>query len=292
MTAPSVLTTAVRAAVPRSARNWMRDPVRTFQWGIDQARFALGRRERLELRPGWVLRAHPLAVRCAYAAQTVDPEQRAELDAFLGTCTPGMRLLDIGAHFGVFSLAALHYGGLASRVVAVDPSNTATKMIDLHARLNDCADRLRVVEACAGEAPGERGMLDTGVIGAGYFVAAEAGREFRDLSRVAVVSVDSLCARLRFRPTHLKIDVEGDELEVLRGAAAVLGGDAPPTVFLELHNDILRSRGQDPEAVLERLTRAGYACRDVVTGPIGAATLTRGVTRLVAVRTTTVESAA
>lgn len=85
--------------------------------------------ERLEIRPGWVLRAHPLAVRCVYMSQIRDLEQRAELDAFLARCSPGMQLLDVGCHFGVFSLAALHYGGPTARAVAVDPSHTATTML-------------------------------------------------------------------------------------------------------------------------------------------------------------------
>ena len=276
----------LRALVPRSARNWLRDPRRTFQWAIDHARFAFGRIEPVEIRPGWILRAHPLAARCAYMPLVTDPEQCVELDTFLVRCRPGMRLLDVGAHFGVFSFAALHYGGPGARAVAVEPSSSATKMLALQAELNSCSDRLAVIEACAGAVEGERGMLDTGIIGAGYFVAADSNRRSGDLSRVRAVVVDALCGELAFHPTHLKIDVEGEELDVLRGASALLAGQAPPTIFLELHNAILREKGREPGEVLEWLGRAGYAVEDVLTGPVTTATLTRAVSRLVASRTT------
>ena len=278
----AAVTSTLRAVLPRTARNWLRDPRQTLRWGIDAGRFAVGGAERLDMRSGWVLRAHPVAARYAYQPLRHDPEQRAELDSFIATCTSGMRLLDVGAHFGVFSLAALHYGGRTASAVAVDPSGTAARMLALHARLNGCADRLLVVQACAGEMEGWRGMLDTGVIGAGYFVEADANRRAEDLSTVRAVSIDALCEELAFTPTHLKIDVEGEELAVLRGASGLLTGSPRPTVFLELHNEILADRGRSADDVVSWLTSRGFICQDVLTGGVGPATFARPVSRLVA----------
>lgn len=282
MALPSSVSSTLRAVVPRSARNWLRDPRQTLRWGIDAGRFAVGQVDRLEMRPGWVLRAHPLAARCAFEPLRHDPEQRAELDSFISECASGMRLLDVGAHFGVFSLAALHYGGATASAVAVDPSGTAARMLAVHARLNDCADRLLVVQACAGDMDGWRGMLDTGVIGAGYFVEPDADRRTEDLSTVRAVSVDALCDELAFTPTHLKIDVEGEELAVMQGASGLLTGFNRPAVFLEIHNEILTARGRRADDVVTWLTSRGFVCQDVLTGAISQATFARPVSRLVA----------
>lgn len=272
---------AVRAVVPRGLRNWMRDPRQSFEWAADCTAFALGRTVAAEILPGWTVRAHPLAARRAYVAHHADPAQRLEIEAFVRMCRPGMQLFDIGAHFGVFSLAALHFGGPDSAAVAVDPSPTAARMLRWQARLNGLEHRLQVVEACAGDVAGSTGMLDTGVIGAGYYVPSD-GREESDLATVQTVTIDQLARRTGIVPTHLKVDVEGAELDVLRGARDVFS-QRRPLVSLELHNAILRRAGRDPRSVVSCLEGYGYRVDDVeMERGLNEQSFTREVSRLVA----------
>lgn len=58
-------------------------------------------------------------------------------------------------------------------------------------------------------------------------------------------------------PTHIKIDVEGHEATVLRGAKKTLARLAH-LLFLELHNDMIRSEGVDPNSVLDDLGEMRY----------------------------------
>ena len=248
----------LRRLVPRAARNWLRSPTRSLGRAWDEVSYRLGYRPAVPLRPGWQLVCHPAARRAIAWPQRADPVQIAELDGFIATCRPGMVLYDLGAHFGVFSFAALHFGGPASRAVAVDPSGEAVRMLALGARLNAVADRLSVVRAAVGEQSGWCDMLPVGVIADGYYVPPEPDRARRDLVRVRAVTVDELVAELGVRPTHLKIDVEGAEGAVLRGAQGVLADDVPPLVFLELHNGMTRRAGGDPRAAVLELTARGY----------------------------------
>jgi FkbM family methyltransferase len=248
----------VRRLVPRAVRNWLRSPRRSLTWVWDEARYRGGLRPALRLRPGWRLVCHPTAHRAIQRPQLADSIQIAELDGFIATCRPGMVLFDLGAHFGMFSFAALHFGGPTSRAVAVDPSAEAVRMLRLGGRLNAVADRLHVVHAAAGERPGWLDMLPVGVIADGYYVTPEPDRAASELVRVRAVTVDGLVHELGVRPTHLKIDVEGAEAAVLRGARAALGADPPPLVFLELHNDMTRRAGADPAAAVSELTALGY----------------------------------
>lgn len=276
------LTRLARALLPRSLRNWLRSPVATWRWLRDQASHLAGRDPVVEIRPGWRLRCHPLALRTAYRAHLDDPEQVAELDGFIAECTPGMVLFDLGAHFGLFSLATVHYGGPGARALAVDPSPVAVRLTRLIAAMNGAADRITVVRAAAGDAEGAVELVDVGVLAAGYYVPADAAHPAGERTRVNAVTVDGLAARHGMAPTHVKIDVEGAEAAALRGARATLTLAPAPLLFLELHNDLARRAAGDPAAPLRLLEEYGYRVDGLEREGARAALLARGIARVVA----------
>lgn len=85
-----------------------------------------------------------------------------------------MILFDIGAHFGLFSLAALHYGGRDARAIAVDPSTVAVRFLKIQAGLNDAVDRLRIVEASVAAHTGRQDMVAVGVLANGFYVVPDS----------------------------------------------------------------------------------------------------------------------
>jgi FkbM family methyltransferase len=272
----AALKNVVRASVPRNMRNWLRSPSRSAAWLWDSAAFSLGQTKTIELAPGWQLVCHPHFYKVVQTAQLADPEQAEEFRGFVTHCTKEMFLFDIGAHFGVFSLAAAHFGG---RAVAVDPSPTATEMIAVETKLNQCTDRVRILQAAVSDVSGEMGLLSSGAFSEGYFKVAQ-GRMESDLTTTPAVTVDQMAAEFG-APTHLKIDVEGHEASVLRGARAVIEKNSP-YLFLELHNEMISAEGGDPAAALDILDAHGYRVRDLNGDP-----LTRnGILRLPILRVT------
>jgi len=163
-----------------------------------------------------------------------------------------MLLFDIGAHFGVFSLAAAHFGGKA---IAVDPSPIATRMISTEAALNGCENSIQVIQAAVSDRDGAMGLLSAGVFSQGYFKVAR-GRSRRELTQSPTITIDGM-ARQWGVPTHIKIDVEGHEAAALRGARATLS-QCSPILFLELHTEMIRSDEGDPNGALDELSKLGY----------------------------------
>ena len=248
----TLVKTVIRATVPREVRNWLRSPSRSIEWLWDATKFSFGVRETLHLQPDWTILCHPYARRVAFYAQVSDPEQIAEFRSFVSHCSAGACLFDIGAHFGIFSLAAVHFGG---RAIAVDPSPTAARMIGIQATLNDCANDIQVVRAAVSDVDGTLDLLSSGVFSAGYFSVAR-GRPSSELTPTPAMTVDEMTRRFGV-PTHIKIDVEGHEAAVLRGARATLS-QFSPLLFLELHNEMVISAGDHPCSALNELADLRY----------------------------------
>ena len=242
----------IKTIVPRRARNWLRSPSKSIEWLWDSLCFSVGATKELTLLPGWPLVCHPRVYKTFLRCQLTDPEQSAEFNNFVGYCDRSMCLFDIGASYGAFSFVAAHFGGTA---VAVDPSPIAAQLIRLQTRLNGFDKHIRIVEACVSDAVGEVEMLSSGVFSDGYMRIAR-GRSSGDLTKTRAVTIDQLADQFG-PPTHIKIDVEGYEAAVVRGAKRTLTRLAP-LLFLELHNEMIRSEGGDPSGVLEDLAEMGY----------------------------------
>jgi FkbM family methyltransferase len=163
-----------------------------------------------------------------------------------------MLLFDVGANFGIFSLAAADVGG---RAIAIEPSPIGVKMISAQAKLNDFTESVRVVTAAAGEAEGSLRMLSSGVFSDGYLSVVDGHHE-RETTVVEVTTLDVLVAKFGV-PSHLKIDVEGYEEAVLRGGKRLLS-ESSPLIFLELHNEMVTASRGDPNFCLDELERLGY----------------------------------
>ena len=209
--------------------------------------------------------------------QITDPEQSLEFRNFARCCKSGMRLFDIGASYGVFSLTAAHFGGTA---VAVDPSPVATRLIRVQIQLNKYENNVRIVQACASDTTGDVQMLSAGVFSDGYFRMTQ-GRPSRELTKTKAVTIDQLADQFG-PPTHIKIDVEGHEAAVLCGGRATLARWTP-LLLLELHNEMIRAEGEEPSLVLDDLAENGYELFSTGGTPIGrSAVLAVPISRFVA----------
>lgn len=255
-------------------RNWLRSPSKSVEWLGDSIRYRNGAIKTIELIDGWRVVCHPYAFKVFDRDQLRDPEQSLEFRNFLSHCNENMLLFDVGAHFGIFSLAAAQFGG---RAVAVDPSPMATKMIAIEAELNNSVDRICILQATVTKFNGITPMLNSGVFSDGYFTAAP-GRS--DASPTQAITIDELSAKFG-APTHIKIDVEGQEADVICGAQLTLQQFAP-VLFLELHTDILISNGADPKSVLNDLFHFGYNCFALDGQIMSTEVPNRPITRLVA----------
>jgi FkbM family methyltransferase len=207
-----------------------------------------------------------------------------ELDAFLAGSRDRRRFLDVGACHGLFSLAFTQ-GRPSVEAVAVEPSPLAWEVLASSLRANAGA-RITPVQAAVGAAPGPRPPGAPGTLTMRYsWHHLEASPEAAgDPAAVEVPlrTVDLLCDELDFHPDLVKIDVEGYELAVLRGARRLLAGSRP-VLFLEIHPQRIAELGGSLAEIAGLLAELGYRIFDLRGKPLSPARFAarRSVSRLI-----------
>ncbi len=135
-------------------------------------------------------------------------------------------LLDIGANHGYYSLLAARLSAGAARVLAFEPNPHCLRFLRHHVQANRL-EHVSVIAAAVGGASGTAWFEDGSGTATGHLAAGGT-------QQVQVVTVDETVATYGVAPTHLKIDVEGSELEVLQGAVETLQRFRPE-IFLSTH---------------------------------------------------------
>jgi FkbM family methyltransferase len=188
-------------------------------------------------------------------------EAAAELECFMRYArTPGF-LFDVGANNGLFSVAYC-LAHPANRAVAFEPSSPLVERIRQMARLNGVEERLRVVAKAVADSAGERQLM-LATRGAFVQVAAFAGTAQNEWQSVAIDTTTlDLESAGEVAPTLIKIDVEGFESEVVRGASSLIA-TARPTIFLEVHLNYLEQRRIAPLEVTGPIAACGYDFTDL-----------------------------
>ena len=87
-----------------------------------------------------------------------------------------MVFVDVGAHFGIFTLAALRFGGPGALVYAIEPSRIPLRVLRQNVRLAQGTGQVRILEVAIGRSDGELAMLTAGAHGWHFLVAADGPR--------------------------------------------------------------------------------------------------------------------
>lgn len=171
---------------------------------------------------------------------------------------PGMTVVDVGAHVGVYSLVAARLVGPGGAVHAIEPQEECVSLIERNAATNQLA-QLRAHPLALADSDGPVDLLvDQRSLGA--FTASEPEANG---APVAGVTLDSFTREQMIdRIDLLKLDAAGNELSVLRGAQSIVDRGGITSVICKLyHPDEIEKRfgaAGRPEVTVDLLRRSGY----------------------------------
>jgi FkbM family methyltransferase len=194
----------------------------------------LGERSRL-----WVDPHRTAAAMVLYA----NPPDRPEMLAWRRVLRDGALFIDVGANVGTYTLWAAEHG---AEVIALEPAADTFALLQENIALNRY--QVTALQAAAGDHCGTARF--TAGLDAGNSLAAEGP------ALTKLVTIDSLIADRSV--AGMKVDVEGFELDVLRGAARALAEHRIGLIQLEWNHASLFAVGRDRRPVAELLAGHGY----------------------------------
>lgn len=170
-------------------------------------------------------------------------------------CRPGATVLEAGAHIGYVTLQAARAVGPSGRVVSFEPNPRTLPVLRRNVEANGFGDRVEIVPAALGSAPGR---VSFHVTPAGDTSSLHAGAIAGDSVEVEVATADASLAGGAV--DVVKLDVEGGEVEALRGMRELLRRGRP-VVFAECNPQVLEAAGTSAAALAAELESLDYDVR-------------------------------
>jgi len=162
------------------------------------------------------------------------------LAALMFLVRPDDVVWDVGASVGLYTV---HLAPLVRRVIAFEPDPATAARLRENVELNGLTGTTDIVAVALGDHDGEVELSTSGLSGNAPAIS-NLGRH-QGTTMVPVSRADTLVSTGRIAaPTVIKMDVEGAEGLVLKGAADLLrSSSAPRLLFVEVHPQFLPRYG-------------------------------------------------
>jgi FkbM family methyltransferase len=179
----------------------------------------------------------------------------------------GKTVYDVGSYEGIFSLFAARAVGGGTLVVC-EPNPECFRRTTRNLSLNQFECQFVLRNLALGETPGEvemfcpKGEPARGTLNVEIATAIRNAGESGKTCRVRVERLDDLIDQGLPIPGFMKIDTEGSELGILKGAVKTLKV-CRPELFIELHGTSRENWVSNRRAIRELLESLGYQIFDM-----------------------------
>jgi FkbM family methyltransferase len=193
---------------------------------------------------------------------TIKEYEKNEMDCLTGLIRDDDICVDVGANIGIYSILMARSASLGS-VIGFEPVALNRDLLAVNARLNGIhnlevrpyavCDRVGLTEFTVSADGGYSSMKDTGRM------AVE------ERITVPMITLDEIFATPRRAIDVMKIDVEGAELLVLRGAHRILSDPhlRPRAILAELNPTNQHTYGSSPDELVAFLKTFGYDAHSI-----------------------------
>lgn len=187
--------------------------------------------------------------------------ERQEVTFILSALQPGMIFFDVGANAGLFAISAAKKIG-SKGVFAFEPCSSTCELLKQNLQLNGLAG-VNVIQSALGDSVGN-GVLQINARGRdGLNTLGQATHPDSKVVGQEDVRITTMDVYMKERNIPrvdvMKVDIEGAELMMFRGARELLARADAPLILYEGFGSLTRGFGYHPVETLWFLESCGYS---------------------------------
>ena len=195
-----------------------------------------------------------------YRAKTFEVKEPETLE-WISRMGSNETLFDIGANLGIYSLFAASRG---TNVIALEPEALNFALLCENTRINGYGQLIRHYPFGLHE---DSGIFDLSVSGGEWGGALntfgtcnEGALSKRDFSSQGsyAISLDDFVDNIGVVPNHLKIDVDGNETQIINGAQRVMSHKSLGSILIELD-----TKAKESLPLIEKIVSYGFELSSV-----------------------------
>ena len=159
-------------------------------------------------------------------------------------------VIDVGANIGTYTQAFINGVGINGKVFAIEPEPKNFHTLKNRFPQQLKSGQLEVFDGVVASAPGDY-CLDIHSCNPGGHAVSQSGMSVKG------ITIDQIVQQVGLKPSLIKIDVEGYEESVFRGATKTIS-TCHPIIYFEYHPKYLESCGTNAIQLLQNLANQDY----------------------------------
>jgi FkbM family methyltransferase len=176
------------------------------------------------------------------------------VDLFESLVEKGQNIIDIGAHYGYYSLVAAKKAGPTGKVLSIEPVEFNRKILSKNVKANELESVISVVPSAVSDKKGVAKFNIAEASDNSGFYSHPRTQTVKSVE-IETTTIDELTKNRVV--TLLKVDAEGHENAILDGATKLLSQESL-VVFFEFNPKCFVVAKQRPELILERLLSSKF----------------------------------
>ncbi len=164
--------------------------------------------------------------------------------------------IDVGAHYGFFSVLAGRENP-ACGILAFEPIPENFEILQKNMKLNGISNA-HLFKKAVSDTEGIFSFQVSAASDNSGFIANPAAPVLKNIN-VEVIRLDQFIDLIPDKPTLVKIDTEGSEVQVLQGMKKIIRQMDNLELIIEFNQRCLRHHGVDPEELLQQIAHLGFS---------------------------------